>query len=256
MKGQLGGDAGAHKSGIYGVAWSPDSTKVLTASADKTVKLWDVESNAVLTTFTFGEGLEFQQLGCLWAGDHMLSVQLNGHINYLDGANPDKPLRVLRGHNKNITALAVNRATGRFFAGSYDGRVSKYDAATGDCTMYANQPGSSVDAIAIAGDDLILAAQDDTVCVSPAAEEALAARLSMASCPRGIANAGGSKTVVACLGELVVLDGSRQLSSTPLAYQATCAAMMTGDGVVAVGGSDKKVHIYELNGDSLSETKV
>ena len=30
------------------------------------VQLWDVEKNVAVTTFTFGDELENQQLGCLW----------------------------------------------------------------------------------------------------------------------------------------------------------------------------------------------
>lgn len=256
FSGSLGGDEGAHKSGIYGVAWSPDSTKVITASADKTVKMWDVASNTLVKTFTFGDSLGYQQLGCLWAGDYILSVQLDGHINYLDEANPDKPSRILRGHNKNITALAAQPAGGRFFAASYDGRISSFDAASGDAVMYSNTPSSTVGQIRVAGDDLVIGCGDDSVCVSPAAGDALAARLSAESCPTGVANAGGSKTVVACLNELLVLEGGKQLSSVPAGFETSCASMMAGEGVVAVGGVDKKVHIYELSGDSLSETKV
>ena len=96
-----------------GISWSPDGKQVLTASADKTVKLWDVEKNTAISTFTFGEDLEFQQLGCLWQvgrartyvhgsqahapqGKHLLSVGLNGYINYLDVNTPDRPLRIVK----------------------------------------------------------------------------------------------------------------------------------------------------------------
>lgn len=37
-----------------------------------------------------------QQLGCLWQGDHILSVSLSGYINYLDKNNPNKPLRSIK----------------------------------------------------------------------------------------------------------------------------------------------------------------
>ncbi len=31
------------------LSWSPDSSQVLTASGDKTCKIWDVETNSVVT---------------------------------------------------------------------------------------------------------------------------------------------------------------------------------------------------------------
>lgn len=39
------------KKGIYGVAWSPDSKQLFTASADKTCKLWDAETRKLIKTF-------------------------------------------------------------------------------------------------------------------------------------------------------------------------------------------------------------
>jgi len=65
--GSLGGDT-AHAGGIYAVSsflscsipfnfspllqlsWGPDSERVLTASGDKTCKLWDVQASQVVTS--------------------------------------------------------------------------------------------------------------------------------------------------------------------------------------------------------------
>ncbi|MCV4732042.1 hypothetical protein OFB80_29575, partial [Escherichia coli] len=42
----LGGSK-AHDGGIYAISWSPDSTHLLSASGDKTSKIWDVNVNSV-----------------------------------------------------------------------------------------------------------------------------------------------------------------------------------------------------------------
>lgn len=49
----------------------------------------------------------------------MISVSLNGYLNYLDMENPDKPKRVIQGHASNITALLVDGD--QYFAGGSDG---------------------------------------------------------------------------------------------------------------------------------------
>lgn len=69
---------------------------MLSASGDKTSKIWDVNVNSVVTTFPMGSNVLDQQLGCLWQKDHLLSVSLSGYINYLDKNNPSKPLRVVK----------------------------------------------------------------------------------------------------------------------------------------------------------------
>jgi WD40 repeat protein len=37
-----------HTGGIFAVAWSPDSTQLLSSSADTTAKLWDISANKVV----------------------------------------------------------------------------------------------------------------------------------------------------------------------------------------------------------------
>ncbi|MCZ2340583.1 MAG: hypothetical protein LC104_02155 [Bacteroidales bacterium] len=43
---------GGHLDTVSGIDWSPDSSKLLSASFDKTVRLWDVKTGAVLHTYT------------------------------------------------------------------------------------------------------------------------------------------------------------------------------------------------------------
>ena len=78
------------------MAWKPDGTQLLTASGDKTCKLWDVETKSIINEFNMGSTLEDQQVSCLWQGNHLLSVSLSGFINYLDVNNPAKPLRIVK----------------------------------------------------------------------------------------------------------------------------------------------------------------
>lgn len=44
------------------MAWSPDSTRLLTSSGDKTCKLWDVETKSVVSEFIIGNQVEDQQV--------------------------------------------------------------------------------------------------------------------------------------------------------------------------------------------------
>jgi WD40 repeat protein len=39
-----------HSGALYGAAWSPDGTRIATASADKTAKLWDALTGQELLT--------------------------------------------------------------------------------------------------------------------------------------------------------------------------------------------------------------
>ena len=37
-------ESGAHSAGIYSASWAPDNKRVLTASADKTCKVWNTDN--------------------------------------------------------------------------------------------------------------------------------------------------------------------------------------------------------------------
>jgi len=159
-----------HTAGIYSCSWSADSKRVLTASADKTCKLWEADSGACIQTFHFSENpqIEDQQLGCLWQGDEMISISLAGDISYLDAANPTKPKRVVRGHNKFITALAHDPATNSLFSASYDATIIRWDIANGATVpMIGKGHTNQVNKAFLQGENLITASLDDTVRITP-----------------------------------------------------------------------------------------
>ena len=52
----LGGEK-AHAMGVTNLCWSPSGTQLLTASSDRTVKLWDVEAAQCVTTFNLGSNI-------------------------------------------------------------------------------------------------------------------------------------------------------------------------------------------------------
>ncbi len=147
-----------HDGSVFSLAWSDDGARLLSASGDKTCKLWDVAAQKCISTFKlrresrasvrcmcvlltsgfprernrFGDDTDDQQVGALCQGEFMLSVSLSGHINYLDVNNPNKPHRVLYGHQKFITSLAYDGSKKEFFTGSYDSVITRWSETSGE----------------------------------------------------------------------------------------------------------------------------
>ncbi|UYV78877.1 WDR1 [Cordylochernes scorpioides] len=256
--GELGSPG--HTGGVYGVAWSPDGQKILSASGDRTCKLWDVATLAPVTEFAMGPDVEDQQVSCLWQGPHLLTVSLSGFINYLDPDNPSQPRKILKGHNKSITAIGLTPDRSTLFTGSHDGHVNiltslpslylpiKYigvhDRVKGK--PHKNQ----VQDMTVFGESISTCGLDDTVrSISLSTYQYSNQDVKMDSQPRSVA-ATAHHLVVAEISGLTVLDerGSK-ISSLPVDYEPTCISA-TAEGDVVVGAAkDCCIHAYTLRND-------
>ena len=132
--GEFKDGATAHSGSVYAVCFSPDSSKLLSVSADKSAKIWNVESYELLKTFKFGNNVSDMQVGCLWQGDHIITLSLDGELTYLDLENVDKPKRKVRGHNKKITSICYIKGNGGdlIYTGDFLGNINCWDCATGN----------------------------------------------------------------------------------------------------------------------------
>ncbi|XP_036083405.1 WD repeat-containing protein 1 isoform X2 [Rousettus aegyptiacus] len=210
----LGGGK-AHDGGVYAISWSPDSTHLLSASGDKTSKVWDVGANSVVNTFTMGSNILDQQLGCLWQNDHLLSISLSGYINYLDKNNPSKPLRVIKGHSKSIQCLTVHRNGGKsyIYSGSHDGHINYWDSETGENDSFAGK-GHTNQVSRMTVDEsgqLVSCSMDDTVRYTSVTLRDYSGQgvVKLDVQPKCLAVGPGGYTVVVCIGQ----DGNIRLYS-------------------------------------------
>lgn len=249
----------AHKGGVYGVAWKPDGTQLLTASGDKTCRLWNVETRELIVEFPMGTTVDDQQVSCLWQGEHILSVSLSGFINYLDPANPTKPLRVIKGHNKPITAMNLSDDHSIIYTASHDGAVTNWNSGNGlNDRVGGNGHGNQVNAICSNGDFVYTCGIDDSLKqINLEANVYTGVDLKLPCQPRGMAILKEANiTVVGCVKEIIVAQENRKVSSLPINYEASSVAINSETRDVAVGGDDNKIHIYSLNGNSQLELKL
>lgn len=140
--------------------------QVLTVSADKTAKVWEISeagSGTVSATFSFGCEVTDMQVGCLWLGEYLITVSLGGNISYLSPADPTRLLKVVSGHSKSITAITITRNGDEteIVSSSYDSVVVRWalgcgyvgKLAVGDCTSSVKKTVTSGGKIYISGLD-------------------------------------------------------------------------------------------------------
>ncbi|XP_047537545.1 actin-interacting protein 1 [Vanessa atalanta] len=255
LKGEIGSPA--HKGGVYGIAWSPDGKQLLSCSGDKTCAIWDIETMQRAVTFNMGTAVENQQVSCLWQGKHLLSVSLSGDINYLDVENPDTPLRVLTGHNKPITCLELQDKG--LFTASHDGSVTLWNVETGAGRHVRGRGhGNQLYGMRAARGALLTCGIDDTLrrAAAPPDDDVPTYTddaIPLGSQPRGLDHlADEDLTIVATVKELTVIVGGAKKFSLPIDYEPSCVTIDPKNKHVAVGGGDSKVHIYTLQGTTLS----
>jgi len=257
--GALNSDNG-HTAGIYSCSWSPDSKQFITASADKTCKIWDAETRNVVKTFVFEDILENQMLGSLWQGDTIISIALSGEIFYLDVNSPNKPLRIIRGHNKFITALTYDTENKHLYSASYDASVVRWDVGSGATEGFRGKGHSNqINAIHVQGQNLVTAAMDDTVRITPLnSREYSGDAIKLDSTPADIAvGKRDQKLVIAVISDaVVVIKGGQVASKLQVKYQPLAVGLSVDETQVAVGGKDNNVYLYSLSGTTLSEKTV
>ncbi|KAG8198510.1 hypothetical protein JTE90_017375 [Oedothorax gibbosus] len=250
----------SHGGGIYGLSWSPDGTKLLSASGDKSCKVWDASTLQVISEFKLGQDIMDQQVSCLWQGDHLLSVNLAGFINYLDVNNPSKPLRIIKGHNKSITALAISPNKNTIYTASHDSAIMHWDSESynhnrvqgvGHSNQVQSMAANDSAVFTCSFDDSMKFVNASSYQYQPESVKFDSQPRHVCLCPHGVGD-GQETVLVACVKEVCVVQGSKKLSSFPIDYEGTSVAAHPTENDVAVGGAeDMKVHIYLLNGNNL-----
>eukprot|EP01134_Creolimax_fragrantissima_P003697 CFRG3697T1 len=253
--GQKTGEIGnpAHSGSVMSLAWSPDSSELLSVSADKTAIIWKVADGSLVTEFKFGETVDDQQVGCLWTAKEIITLSLSGAVNYLDRQNPTQPKQILFGHNKNITSLAVSSDRTKIFTGDFTGRIVEWDAETGlgravGGPTHTNQ----INTIVYTKDDqLITIAMDDSIIVSSASgEKHVGRQVATGSCPLS-ASHGGDITALACAKGIELYRGTEKIANEDTDFDCISIAVSSDGTRVAVGSKDSKIRLYDTSAGTL-----
>lgn len=177
----------------------------------------------------------------------------------MDPSNPTKPLRVLKGHNKPITAMTLSDDHSVIYTASHDGAVTNWNSGNGlNDRVGGNGHGNQVNGVRSNGDHVYTCGIDDALKqINMEGNSYTGVDLKLPCQPRGMDILKEANIiVVGCVKEIVVAQENRKVSSLPINYEASSVSINSETRDVAVGGDDNKIHIYTLNGNSQLELKL
>lgn len=144
----------AGASNLFGVAFTPDGRRVITAGT--TARIWDAATGAALGSLAGHTG-------------RVNAVAVSSDGRYLATAGSDRSIRlsdlstlaltrVLTGHTASVRSLAFIPGGLRLVSASMDGTARVWDAGTGAGTILINQPAHGLQAVAVSSDGSRIAA--------------------------------------------------------------------------------------------------
>jgi WD repeat-containing protein 1 (actin-interacting protein 1) len=214
---------------------------------------------ACVATVAVGSGRpEDMQNSVVWPSPGLIvSLSLDGTLNFITAGGADAGSyavsRTLGGHQAPATVVDIDRATGRLYSGDMGGRVVMWvprgEGAVFDATVATGDvPAKKVSALAVAGGQLAVGSWDDKLRVGDATTGALKATIALPGQPKGVAASAAAPDVrvVATGSAVVVTSGGAIAQTVDAAWGPTCVAISDDGATVAVGGTDKRVHLYKL----------
>lgn len=142
---------------------------MLTVSADKSAKVWDISDdgkgkvNKTLASPGSG-GVEDMLVGCLWQNDHLVTVSLGGTISIFSASDLEKSPMSFSGHMKNVNSLAVLRSDPKIIlSSSYDGLIVKWIQGIGYSGKLERKVNSQIKCFAVVEGEIVSCAFDNKV---------------------------------------------------------------------------------------------
>ncbi|OON13613.1 WD domain, G-beta repeat protein [Opisthorchis viverrini] len=212
----------AHSGGVYGICFSTDGSRMLSGSADKTLKLWKVEGQEIsaLSTHQFPNDTSYMVLGCCWVGDTVVALTFNGFLHLFDAPTHvnslSEPRMVIAGHQTLITCGVYNKKLQRLITASSDANMASWDLQAGLAEMFFGEHThkAQVQSIALCDNYLVSVGLDDRCVLANITEKSFIASIKLPSQPHCVGVMPIQHiAVVACDKHICLLSASNRTLS-------------------------------------------
>jgi WD40 repeat protein len=120
-----------HDSWVYSVAFSPDGSKIISGSNDKTIRVWDASTGIEIVPPIRGHDDSILSVAFSPDGSKIISGSADKTIRLWDASTGVEMLPPLRGHGDFISSVAFSPDGSKIISGSHDKTIRVWDANTG-----------------------------------------------------------------------------------------------------------------------------
>ena len=238
---------------VASVAFSPDGSRIVSGSWDRTVKVWDASTGKELASFTEHSDL-VKSVAFSPDGSRIAAGSKDKTVKVWD-ASTGKELASLTGHSNEVTSVAFSPDGSRIASGSWDRTVKVWDAATGKELANFTGYSSGVTSVAFSpdGSRIVSGSWDETVKVWDASTGKELASLaghsdgvtSVAFSPDGSRIASGSEDHTVKVWD--ASTGKELASLTGHSDGVTSVAFSPDGSRIASGSEDHTVKVWDAS---------
>jgi WD40 repeat protein len=152
-----------HDAPIYGVAYTPDGQHAITASYDRSLRVWNATTGQPLRTLA-GHTDGVTSLAALPDGARIVSGAYDGNLIVWD-IETGQPIRTLAAHQGGVMSVAASRDGGQALSGGQDALAILWDVERGERLQTFRGHSAVVAAVGLTADGkhAITGSYDDTL---------------------------------------------------------------------------------------------